>query len=241
MGKVIHKAVITAEAQFDYEETAIGGRMPKAAIKSEIEEYVANMYSAGLLRYDGYFRAKYLDEDSGKMLMLFLYRGQRFGVMQTWKLKGVCLAEDWNEDLEYDGQIRAWLNSKLNPEDKSDWVWDLRVWEREQKLLMEEDKHGYMAEIKDLLKNYNSYKVMAAVGNKENPRTAELAEKMEFLDKCIENLDESDAEIIRNKFVRKLSFKQITQNGYVSKSTLQRKIARIVAFLEACFAENFES
>ena len=35
--------------------------------------------------------------------MLFFYKGQKIGPMQLWDLKGICLAESWNEILEEKG------------------------------------------------------------------------------------------------------------------------------------------
>lgn len=64
------------------------------------------------------------------MLLLFFYKGERFGNMQMWELRGICSEEDWNAELEDNGRIRLWLNSLLNPKEETDWVWDLRQKER---------------------------------------------------------------------------------------------------------------
>jgi len=71
------------------------------------------------------------------MLLLFFYKGERFGAMQMWKLAGICYEEDYSENLEDCGQIRVWLNSSLHPEDVGDWVWDLRVQEEKRQKEME--------------------------------------------------------------------------------------------------------
>lgn len=123
MEEVVNKVVITEEAQSDY-ESMFHRQMPKTDIKHEAEDFLENIRGS-LFGY--YLRAKYLDESLDRMLMLFFYKGKRFGRMQMWELKGVCRAEDWSELLEEEGQIRAWLNSPLEPEDDGDWVCDLRV------------------------------------------------------------------------------------------------------------------
>lgn len=122
METVINKVLITAEARFDY-ESEFGSPLPTADIKRETEEYI----SVKTVRFDGYyFRVKYYDEVIERMLMLFFYKGERFGCMQMWELSGICPAEDWSEELEEDGQIRRWLKTKVNPKEKGDWVIDLR-------------------------------------------------------------------------------------------------------------------
>lgn len=127
---MINKVVITEEAKFDYEEVVARQPIPKTAIKNECELYIDNLQKGGRLLYGYYFRAKYYDENSDKMLMLFFYKGERFGKMQLWKLSGICEADDWTEEQEDDGQIRNWLKSKIADfEDRVDWVIELRLWE----------------------------------------------------------------------------------------------------------------
>lgn len=125
---VINKVVITAEAACDYRELK-GAALFKRDFKYECETYIDNMISVGRLD-NYYFRCKYYDEETDEMLMLFFYKGERFGSMQMWNLKGVCLESDFSEEMEKNGQIRVWLNSELHPEDKSDWVVELRERER---------------------------------------------------------------------------------------------------------------
>lgn len=136
---VINKVVITDEAIFDYEELAAGQSMPKADIKSESETYIENMQKCGRLLRGYYFRAKYFDESMGKMLMLFFYKGIKLGSMQMWKLSGICEANDWTKELEDDGLIRVWLNSKIaDLPTEIDWVVESRVWQEKEKKLREE-------------------------------------------------------------------------------------------------------
>ncbi len=129
----IHKLVVTAEAKFDYEDVLELGKLPKRDIVIEIEEYIRLCPS---VTHGWYFRVKYYDEIADKMLMLFIHKGQRFASMQTWTLDGVCLEEDWNEDLEYDGMISNWYKTKI--EDlpaEDDWVVRLRLWQEEEERL----------------------------------------------------------------------------------------------------------
>lgn len=136
---MINKVVITEEAKFDYEEVVARQPIPKTTIKNECELYIDNLQKGGRLLYGYYFRAKYYDENSDKMLMLFFYKGERFGKMQTWELSGICEAADWTDDLEDDGLIRNWLKVKI--EDllqEDDWVIGFRIWQMEQQTLQEE-------------------------------------------------------------------------------------------------------
>lgn len=133
---VISKVVVTAEARFDY-ESMFGLPLPKVEIKRETEKYIDNLIYGGTL-YGCYFRVKYYDEITDRMLMLFFYKGNSFGKMQMWELKGICLAEDWSKEFEESGQVRLWLKSVLNPTEDTDWVWDLRVREEMRNKLLED-------------------------------------------------------------------------------------------------------
>lgn len=107
---IINKVVVTDEAKFDY-ECLFNRPIPKADIKRETEEYIDGRQG----RINGfYFRTKYLDENADEMLMLFFYKGKRFGKMQLWELSGVCRADEWTREAEDDGQIRNWLNTSLD-------------------------------------------------------------------------------------------------------------------------------
>ena len=152
MAMEIAKVVITDEAKFDYEclfakplygnarandvewlknhfdePEYISPVMPIADIKAESEEYIEIHPTA---KHRHYFHVKYYDESQGQMLMLFFYKGQKIGPMQLWDLKGICLAESWNEILEEKGVIRNWLKHGIDTEDKADWVLELRENER---------------------------------------------------------------------------------------------------------------
>lgn len=131
---VINKIVITDEARFDY-ESLFDQPMPKADMKGECEMYIDNISGQN---FGCYIRAKYYDETTDEMLMLFFYKGKAIGIMQMWELQGVCRANEWSEELEEDGMIRHWLKTSLIPNEETDWVWDLRVREEQRQKEVEE-------------------------------------------------------------------------------------------------------
>lgn len=233
---VINKVVITAEAEFDY-ESEFGRRLPKKEIKQETEEYI----SGSLSRFSGYyFRIKYLDEATDRMLMLFVYKGVVFGSMQMWEIRGICPAEDWTEELEEDGQIREWLDTTINPTEETDWVWDLRLKEaRRRKELAEEfgeEVESDMPEIKELLENYKLNKARIAVGETEEVKA--LKADMEYLDKCIDQLDDDALAVVTLLYKQGLSMSAVGKRlGYV-KSAIHKKRNRALEMLELLFADR---
>lgn len=127
---LIHKVHITPEAVFDYEETLELGTLPKNEIKAELEEYIDYITKSGYLNRTTYHKCKYYDEHSDRMLMLFIYKAERFGIMQTWEVKGICIADEWNETLEDEGIIRQWCRTEIeNLHDEKDWVIQVRIQE----------------------------------------------------------------------------------------------------------------
>ena len=229
---VINKVVITAEAEFDY-ESEFGLRLPKLDIKRETEEYI----SGSLSRFSGYyFRIKYLDEATDRMLMLFVYKGVVLGCMQLWEIRGICPAEDWTVELEEDGQIREWLNTKINPTEETDWVWDLRLKEeRRQKEIAEEfgeEEESSMPEIKEMLKNYKLNQAKIAVGESQ-----ELKADMARLDKCIAELDGEANAIITLLYVQGQSLRKVGNTLGYCKSVIDRKKDRAVEILAILYAE----
>lgn len=231
---VINKTVVTDEARFDY-DCLFGQPIPKADIKRETEEYMENRIG----RINGfYFRAKYYDETTDEMLMLFFYKGKRFGKMQLWNLAGICRADDWTCELEDEGQIKAWLNSSLTPTETTDWVWDLRIREAEQRRLIEEeygkDGNDTMAAIQDLLKNYKLNKAKATVGG--TVESKRLKEDMAFLDVCIAALDDEAQAIIRGLYIEGQSMNKIAKRFGYCKSAIFYKKSRALSMLEILFA-----
>lgn len=235
-GRVINKVVITAEAEFDY-ACEFNGELPKKEIKQETEEYINGRPS---LLWGYYFRVKFLDESTDRMLMLFVYKHEVFGSMQLWEIRGICPAECWTPDLEESGQVREWLNTKLEPTDERDWVWDLRIKEvlRKKELMEEygEKEKGDMLAIKELLKNYNLNKTRVAVGNSKEVEV--IKADMAFLTKCIEQLDGEAKAIITLLYIQGLSIRKVGDRLGYSKSAIDKKKNRALAILEILFADR---
>lgn len=233
---VINKVVITAEAEFDY-ESEFGCRLPKKEIKQETEEYIGSRLSRF---YGYYFRAKYYDEATDRMLMLFVYKGEVFGSMQMWEIRGICSVEDWSKELEDDGQVRVWLKSKLETAEETDWVWDLRVREAiRQKEIAEEYGEAVesdMPQIKELLENYKINKAKIAVGN--GKEITELKADMEFLDRCIDQLDEEARAIITLLYVQGQSMSRVGRRFGYCKSAVHKKRNRALQILEILFGSR---
>ena len=123
---IIHKLNITAEAKFDLLDMGFHN-LNQRTLKAEIEFYLTSQDSSGRLPLWEYFRFDYEDEFIRLPLKLFIFKGVRLGPMQFWELRGVCQEDDWDEDFEHEGQIRAWVNSLLAPPDSDDWVIAHRV------------------------------------------------------------------------------------------------------------------
>lgn len=125
---IIHKVNITEEAKFDVRDCLGLNAFNWRSMKAEVEEYITHQSNAGRIPWWGYFRCKYFDEKSDKMLMLFFYKGESLSIMQFWNLAGVCFEEDWTEEAEDDGEIRNWLKCKIEDiTDDDDWVINERV------------------------------------------------------------------------------------------------------------------
>lgn len=239
---VIHKAVITAEAQFDYEEV-LSAVMPKRDLKFQIEEYLNLLSTTHLLPEHGRLRIKYLDETTDEEYLLFICRGKRMRSMQLWELKGVCRYVDYDEELEAEGRIRSWLKTSIHPPPDRDWVWDYRLrlkLEEEMQNLEEGGQNGIMAEVKNLLKHYKVNKLRIAVGDKTDSAVAELADRMEFLDDCIDHLDDEARDIIKCKYKEGVSLRCMARRLNFSDTTIRRKVERALAMVETCFNERFE-
>jgi hypothetical protein len=135
-------------------------------LKRELEEYIDNMNRAGLLSREHYFRYRYYDDTLDRMLMLFLYRDRKDGIMQNWRLQGICLAEDWSEEAEDDGRIRNWLNTPLDGYPDED---DRAVKARVKKILEQTEKTLFDNVLKEVRDAF------------ECERDKETAEKLAFL------------------------------------------------------------
>lgn len=233
---VIDKILITEEAKSDYIDT-VGYELPSKDIKSEVEAYIELLKSSRRFTSGRYFHVNYLDEEADKTVKLFFYKGETIGRMQMWNLAGVCLAEDWNEQIEESGQIRLWLNTSLNPKEETDWVWDLRVREEQKKRLNEfyEWDREIKTMVKELLKNYKLNKTKIKMGTADS----ELKKKMEFLDKCISSIDDLEREIIVGYYINGKSLTEVGKRfGYV-KSAISTKRDRAVQMIEILFQDSF--
>lgn len=128
---ILHKVVITTEAKFDYasifnllevidEESFLPSRFQIPDMKKELEYYIQSQKKYW---YKHYFKVKYLDEHTGTMLYVFIRPGIVIGKMKNWNVVGICIADDWNEDLEEMGAIKGWLDTKIEDlPDEEDWV-----------------------------------------------------------------------------------------------------------------------
>ena len=120
---LIHKIQITSGAKFDYEECMELGILPKTEIKNSVEEYLYLRQLNGEI-FKHYFKVKFFDEATNKMLILFIKKSAEFLSMLIWRITGICAEEDYVEELEYLGINRNWYNSpiELSEIDKTDFV-----------------------------------------------------------------------------------------------------------------------
>ena len=229
---VIDKILITEEAKSDYIDT-VGYELPSKDIKTEVEAYIELLKSSRRFTSGRYFHVNYLDEDADKTVKLFFYKGETIGRMQMWNLVGVCLAEDWNEQVEESGQIRLWLKTSLNPKEETDWVWDLRVREEQKKRLNEfyEWDREIKTMVKELLKNYKLNKTKIKMGTADS----ELKKKMEFLDKCISSIDDTEREIIVDYYIKGKSLTIIGNRFGYCKAGIYKKRNRAIQMIELLF------
>jgi len=172
--EVVQKTNITDEAKCDVCECVGLEAFDWRTLKSETEEYITHQTRAGRIPWWGYFRADYIDEDSGKRLKLFFYRGQTFGLMQTWDLKGVCEADEWTQEAEDDGQIRAWIETRL-PQAKEQITVE---W-------LEKNDRAIRARVHEILQNAEKtlwVNILEEVTNAfDDKRDKEAAERLAFL------------------------------------------------------------
>ena len=127
---VIHRLQITPEAAFDiFDSLGLVG-FDTRLLKTELEEYITRKNAAGRLPWWGYFRCDWYDEGNDRWVKLFIRKGMTVGIMQYWNLAGVCFLEDWTDELEDEGIIRAWLDTRVEDiPNEEDAAVRLRVWE----------------------------------------------------------------------------------------------------------------
>ena len=242
--EVIHKVNITTEAKFDVSEDIGLTAFDWRTLKNESEDYIKYQDDARRIPWWGYFRADYLDEDSGERLKLFFYKGEKLGLMQFWELKGICRAADWSEEAEDDGWVRVWLETKVIDLEKGDWVLVLRAQEKKKARLLVEaanENYGedYTEMVKDLLKNYKIYKAKVALLPHDDPESVGLADRMEFLTACIEQLADDEGALIKDIYLNGLSISRAAKKYGYSKSGLHKKKDRYISVIEVLFADRF--
>lgn len=127
--RLIHKVKIAYEAKFDYasiyglfeikdEESYLPSGFQIKGLKKELEFYL--QYN-NRVWHKAYFKVKYIDDE--KELYVFIRKREKADYIQNWEVVGICECECWSEDLEDCGQIRTWLNTKVeNLEQEEDWV-----------------------------------------------------------------------------------------------------------------------
>lgn len=125
---VFHIVRITPEVRVDYSVINVE-KLPSDAlqdIKKEVEDYITYNIKA---QNKHYFKLKYLDEFLNKELYVFIKKRMRLLNMQNWELVGVCECQDWNEELEENGRIRVWIDTKIEnlPKKEKDWVVEMLV------------------------------------------------------------------------------------------------------------------
>jgi hypothetical protein len=133
-------------------------KLDQRKLKTEVGEYIGYLYSAGRIPWWGYFRADYEDDATGEQLKLFIKKGQSFRLMQNWDIVGICKAEDWTEDDEYDGRIRAWYTSEYYgqeqevPKDCYDWAVAARV----HKLIQNTEKTLFKNVLQEVVNEFDN-------------------------------------------------------------------------------------
>jgi len=118
-----------------YEQPTL--RLDKRTLKADIREYINLQQQSGNLLYTRYFRCRWLDEYTGRVLMIFLYRAEKRDTLteRWWRIAGICDERWWSEELEEDGTIRKWLKSFDEDMPKGDWVVEQQARAEADKLL----------------------------------------------------------------------------------------------------------
>lgn len=104
---IINKLTLKKGAIFDYEEIVCFMPCPIAEIRTFLEKELTAIK-------DENPRIRYTCPQTGKELLLFVKKGYKFGIMQTWILEGICEAKDYSEEMETNGTIKEWLEVDLD-------------------------------------------------------------------------------------------------------------------------------
>lgn len=105
---MIVKLVINKGAIFDYEDIVCKIPMNIGKIRPLIEKEIATNY-----KEKDNLRIPYMDTESELELLLFIKKGYRFGLMQTYILQGIFEKNDYRKEMENNGVIAQWLEVEI--------------------------------------------------------------------------------------------------------------------------------
>lgn len=145
---IINKIIITKEAECDYPYLDMDKEFCEE-VKAECEDYINYMQQQKMpkLLNCNYFTANYYDNKRKSMLMLFFKKTAVLRKMHIWSIQGICFASEYDEELEWTGQIRFWLESKVEDlPDEPDWVVEYNK-KKELERIMEELENGGCQEV----------------------------------------------------------------------------------------------
>ena len=93
------------------------------------------------------------------------------------------------------------------------------------------------ADIKKLLKDYNLIKIEVenSVANKAD------TEKLRFIDNCLKTLSEQNRQIIVKIYIDKMNVTTVAKQLYINRTTLYRKINKIITLLEIAYRKKFKN
>lgn len=170
--KLNHEFKITYEAMFDYADLfglfeikddesvlPLGFNGKFQTMQKELKYYLQNCKK---LWYKRYFKVKFLTKYE-KFVYLFVRMGERVENTQFWNVVGMCFCEDWSEDAEECGQIRAWLDTKVeNPVIEEDWVvrsYRIKIEDLLEAIWDESGREGYIRACDELVRELSSQQV----------------------------------------------------------------------------------
>lgn len=160
-----HKFKITYEAMFDYADLfglfevkdgesvlPLGFPAKFQIMQRELKEYLQNNKK---VRYKSYYKVKYLT-DFNKFVYLFIRKGLIEDCCQVWNVVGICFCEDWTEDAEEEGRIKAWLDTMVeNPKVEPDWVvtsYRFKIEDLLEAIWDESGREGYIRSCDELVR-----------------------------------------------------------------------------------------